>query len=109
MKLKILIPKTHDYENMYMYGTSASGSGSGPTGPTGADGLMGHTGATGADGLMGHTGTTGADGLMGHTGATGSCANGLTTTDVESMFQDFIYKYWIIEQLGAYGETPREP
>ena len=82
MKLKIQIPKTHDYENMYMYGTSGctsgSGSGSGPTGPTGAtgaDGLVGHTGATGADGLMGHTGATGAtgaDGLMGHTGATGT-------------------------------------
>ena len=80
MKLKILIPKTHDYENMYMYGTSASGSGSGPTGPTGADGLMGHTGATGADGLMGHTGATGADGLMGHTGPGGG-ATGATGAD----------------------------
>ncbi|MBI1289462.1 MAG: hypothetical protein GC178_17990 [Flavobacteriales bacterium] len=44
----------------------------GPTGPTGADGQDGATGPTGADGQNGVTGPTGSTGLQGPTGPTGA-------------------------------------
>jgi hypothetical protein len=62
-----------DLTDIILTGPAGVGSsGTGLTGATGVDGLMGPTGATGADGMMGPTGATGADGPIGPTGATGS-------------------------------------
>ena len=50
----------------------SAGSGGGPTGPSGAQGLTGPQGETGAQGLTGPQGSTGAQGETGPQGSTGA-------------------------------------
>jgi hypothetical protein len=65
------IELTRQGKTVIVTGT-ASGTGSGVTGPTGATGADGAAGVTGAVGPTGATGVTGAQGIQGNTGATGA-------------------------------------